>query len=784
MGKKSATTDTPLDLLLEQLAEARRYNPHDTAAPLCLLWPDADKQWVPLLPALRRRVPELLTLGTFQEADRQGPGIWLRTIVGRTIALPGFTPEAIPILYLPGVSRADMRAGDQCPKHVQPLVDLQYLGAVWHQKNGRDWTIEAFLVSKEGAQLEVRTDQATRQSLLAGVDAVFQTPLARLRGHQVDAEAIERLLVDDPCHDLLRWIEEPEVASAGWDPGRKHAFIGMCMQKYSFNPETESPRAAAEKLGLREGPWHEVWRRFKQAPAAYPKIEARLREGKPKGTLLFDREPWPDENDAAETALRLALRELASKPAAEGMAQIKSLHREHAKRLEWPWASLGQAPLASALVCLYEMVEAMPKATLADTLVGAAAAYAATGWQVDRAAVAALAAVESTADREVMSGVLHIVYGDWLDRQARTFQQLTAKKKRAEGVGESSPEYGSSPELLLFVDALRMDLGMSLFERLKDRGYVVTLEHALAGFPSVTATCKPIVTGLPAVFHGKQLLPDFLPQMAEGGQQATTDRLRRAIKDAGHQIVTERTEPPATADAKGWMEYGDIDHQGHQLGADLVYQLRREVDRVADLVADLQRSGWKRIQIVTDHGWLLVPGTMPKVELPSYLTETKWSRCALPTKHAQVQLPVFGWSWNQSQEWVCPPGIGAFVAGQEYAHGGVSPQECVVPRLVVTSDTAGSALQGAPTLEPVSWSGLRCKTAVVNVPAGAKFDLRTRHSEPDSSVLGGAKPVPGTGKISFLVTDEKKMGEAATLVILDEVGKVVARQTTIIGDVA
>ena len=30
-----------------------------------------------------------------------------------------------------------------------------------------------------------------------------------------------------------------------------------------------------------------------------------------------------------------------------------------------------------------------------------------------------------------------------------------------------------------------------------------------------------------------------------------------------------------------------------------------------------------------------------------------------------------------------PPGIGAFVANTEYAHGGISLQECVIPELVV-----------------------------------------------------------------------------------------------------
>jgi len=29
--------------------------------------------------------------------------------------------------------------------------------------------------------------------------------------------------------------------------------------------------------------------------------------------------------------------------------------------------------------------------------------------------------------------------------------------------------------------------------------------------------------------------------------------------------------------------------------------------------------------VVTDHGWLLMPEGLPKVELPAYLAATKWS---------------------------------------------------------------------------------------------------------------------------------------------------------------
>ncbi len=31
-------------------------------------------------------------------------------------------------------------------------------------------------------------------------------------------------------------------------------------------------------------------------------------------------------------------------------------------------------------------------------------------------------------------------------------------------------------------------------------------------------------------------------------------------------------------------------------------------------------AGWREVRVVTDHGWLWLPGGLPKVDLPKYLT--------------------------------------------------------------------------------------------------------------------------------------------------------------------
>ena len=72
-----------------------------------------------------------------------------------------------------------------------------------------------------------------------------------------------------------------------------------------------------------------------------------------------------------------------------------------------------------------------------------------------------------------------------------------------------------------------------------------------------------------------------------------------------------------------------------------------------------------------------------------------------------------------------PPGIGAFVANSEYAHGGISLQECVVPELIVErGEEAVTA-----TITEISRRGMRCR---VTVKSNEKRFRRVSTSNNDS----------------------------------------------------
>ena len=88
---------------------------------------------------------------------------------------------------------------------------------------------------------------------------------------------------------------------------------------------------------------------------------------------------------------------------------------------------------------------------------------------------------------------------------------------------------------------------------------------------------------------------------------------------------------------------------------------------------------WREVRVVTDHGWLWLPGGLPKVRSPEVPDpEPLGALCAIQGG-STVDAPTVPWHWNASERVAVGPGIACFWAGNAYAHGGVSLQESWFP---------------------------------------------------------------------------------------------------------
>ena len=268
-----SSSDTVIDRLKAAIEAAAVYNPNDAVRPAAILWTDSAGLWQAVVPRLRGVIPHLLTLGDYEPSTNTGPAIWLRCIVDGVLDEPTVGSGAVPLLYLPGVGRQALGAAETCPAHLRPLVELQYRGVCWTQKNGKDWTVEAFLASNDGGLgLDVARDAASRQAMSRALSELAATPVSALAGKRLEAEDFDRLLTDDLPRDVLVWLNDPQGTKAAWDAQRWEAFASRCKAALGFHPDGDGAVEAAERLGEREASWDAVWRRFEEAPSLYPNL--------------------------------------------------------------------------------------------------------------------------------------------------------------------------------------------------------------------------------------------------------------------------------------------------------------------------------------------------------------------------------------------------------------------------------------------------------------------------------------------------------------------------------
>ena len=762
---------------LETAAQA--YAAGDQVAPCAVLWTDPERLWEGVVPQLQAMLPELYLLGRYAPQQRSGPALWLRCIEARRVS--GAPPAgATPVFYLPGISREQLRAVEDCRPELAALVELQYRGAMWLHVNGKEWTPYAFLVSRHGGlDLDVARDQATIDALAGALPALLAEPLAQLQGRRLDAEFFNALVAPDATGLLLRWLSDPEGFKQRRPDAEWKAFCQQCKAEAGFDPVKEGPLKAAGLLAARANHWSHVWRRFTESPANYPGIVEWLKRAAPKNPGMFDSaETWPSINEREEQALKQALEVLGDRPQDEVIQRLAELESQHAERRRYPWQKLGLSPLATALAPLAQLAKLCATTPGAPTPEAYAAAYAAEGWRVDAAALAAMAASGAPEVHGAVLGALRVAYLPWLDSTARHLQQLIHAHGQA--VPRRHPLIEAAPgRLVLFADGLRMDVAQQLAERLAAVGIESTRDWEWSAIPSVTATAKPATSPIADAFQGGDSGDEFGARLISTGQLLTQSRFVETLKARGWQCLgADETGNPA---GSAWTEAGTLDKRGHTEGWKLARSVEAEIQDLVSRIRTLLQAGWTDVVVVTDHGWLLMPGGLPKVELKAFLTETRWSRCAALKTEAQTDAQAFKWHWNPTVMMASPPGAGSYRAGIEYAHGGVSLQEIVTPVLRISAAQAAGA---AARLLEAKWTGAKCRVSVGGEGAGMRVDVRTSQTDPNTSLLTDkqAREITADGKVTVFLEDDADIGKQAEVVLLDASGQVIHALPTTLGD--
>jgi hypothetical protein len=771
--------DSILNRLVKAVRSAAVYNPEVQVAPTCILWPDRDRQWEAIIPRLQGEMPELFILGNYSPDKRTGPAIWLRCVIaGRTnnIVPDGCTP----ILYLPAVSRQDLRVVASCPEQLKPLVELQYRGVIWAQINAKDWTILAFLKSDQGGLgLDVAQDNDTKNAMQLALYCLLDEEMELLKGRRLDRDYFNTLLTGgDPIRDLLQWLDQGDAFQNSRSDNEWKAFVEVCESKLAFNPQNKGALAGAAKLAAHdEGPWHAVWERYCEAPKRYQNIPAQIRKCKPPNDTMFwhmgngSYEGWPQWNEDQERNLHRDLIALDNMPPHEARIKLLELEKHHGHRRKLVWAELDEAPLAQTMDFLSLLAETTKNGLAAGTVEDLAAGYCNQGWKADDAVLGALSLVEKMEGFDAVKTAIRAVYLPWAEESARHLQkcwnpQLPLKSKYV----------NEAESCILFVDGLRFDCGKRLADMLENEGCQVAEKPVWAALPSVTGTGKPAVAPMSG---SKKIAEDPAPFNFE---PLSSYQLKKAIEDSNWTVPDKNSSPyPCPPDVqKLWVEFGDIDHEGHDRGWKLARQIDILLKEIQDQIISLLAAGWKSVRVVTDHGWLLLPGGLPKIELPSALADSKWGRCASLKPGASTEERLYPWFWNPNQYFALADGISCFRKGEDYAHGGLSLQECLTLELTITKENTASAVTSVEFTDIV-WKGLRCTVAIDEQFSGLSLDIRTQPGNSSSSVVVSTKPLKDNGTASVVVEDAEITGKEAYIVLLDTNDGLVAQRATVIG---
>ena len=765
------------DKVVNALKQAEQHNSSIMVKPEVILWPDPERQWSEVIPIMQETLPQLISYGKYIHGQKQGPSIWIKCMVARVLPEASWDENVTPIIYLPGVSKNDLRNVEDARLEFQPLLEYQYTGTMFVQENGKEWTILAFIENNfSGLGLRVSKDVATKDALKKALPRIFRDNEILQGKTIIDSEFLNNQLFPDIIHNILKWMCIGDPFLQSMEPGQRDVFINICKTQYEFMPDHKNIYAIAEKLGTQRNQWKYVWQMYANAPHKYLEIQELLRSAKPEdlgeGVFVIPEESWPQVNEQKENELRESLEKLSKLSSDKAVAKLHELDYKHSKRRSWVWFELGYSPLCNALPFLCKMAETTTESFPSLTINDIKEYYVSEGYQADQCMRKAMASVKTDKDRTLIKSIIHVLYTPWLESIALKFQSLVAKDA---SIFTNQTAAAESETFVLFVDAFRFELAKEFMDRLLKVNYQVTIAPSWSAIPTVTPTAKPNVSPMaPDILHDSAI-NEFRPNL-KNGKELQTATFKEALKAVEFSMI--KNNDSLDPENKYWLEIGDIDTKGHEEQAGMVKRIDELFDYVREIIDSAFEKGIKRIKVVTDHGWLLLPGGLPKTQLNEGLTETRWGRCALIKEGAKSDLLRLPWRWNPSVFIAYAPGISFFKANQEYAHGGISIQECLLPVMIVENAIDTGLV---PKIKSVKWVNLKCAIETENAGEGYSIDIRTKFSNDTTSIVISRIKEVVDNKGSLMVSEDAE-SQAATVVLIDDSGRIRDKKATTVGE--
>jgi hypothetical protein len=266
------------------------------------------------------------------------------------------------------------------------------------------------------------------------------------------------------------------------------------------------------------------------------------------------------------------------------------------------------------------------------------------------------------------------------------------------------------PVAYVWVDALRLELGIDLRDGLRADGHTVDLHTAVAAVPTITPVGMANLT--PAAGVGLSLALDGsdLDIRVNGDEVAdVSDRVARLRAAHGGKVLDRTLDTVASQGEKELKRaVGDadlllvrsqeLDSAGESGMLNAAWsQFNTVLELLRNLVARLGQAGVRRIVITADHGFVTLSrdlGPDRAIDPPAggtgELHRRGWIGKGGSTTPSTLRVSLASTGTPSDLDLIVPRGLAVFRAGgsKQFFHGGLSPQELLIPVIVVDTQPA------------------------------------------------------------------------------------------------
>jgi hypothetical protein len=349
--------------------------------------------------------------------------------------------------------------------------------------------------------------------------------------------------------------------------------------------------------------------------------------------------------------------------------------------------------------------------------------YSEVGWRVDQAHRAyelARVALDLQGELEQHIVAARAAYEAWIDGMLLA----TSATLEGDGVdvgplarqGEVHDRWVSGvdgPVAYVWVDALRYELGQELAEQLAGISGRVEVYSALAAAPAITpvgmANLAPdAASRLSLMLDGEKLVVR-LSGTPISGVTERINQLRAAHPGGVADLTLDEAASLLDKELKKAVESAqlllvrsqELDAQGESGMLNTAWpQFAQVVQLLVRLVARLGHAGVRRVVITADHGFVALPrglGADRTVDPPTggvgELHRRVWVGCGGTTTPSTLRVPLAATGTTGNVDLIVPRGLAVFrgSGSKQFFHGGLSPQELLVPVVVVDLATPTAA---------------------------------------------------------------------------------------------